>query len=85
MKKETIISSNMNTNNFVFNAEIKRTSQRKAASLDNVYETTLATNNPSLMELGKLPSDTLIKVTIEVLNGKEYHQEEEQQDEFDPS
>lgn len=85
MRESSSIDKKMNTNSFVFNAEIKRTSQRKAASLDNVYETTLATENPSLMELGKLPSDTLVKVTIEVLNGKEHYQEEEQQDEFDPS
>lgn len=48
-----------------FQAEIKKTSQRKAASLDNVYQLVLETDNPGIMDLGKLPPDTIIKVTIE--------------------
>lgn len=52
----------------IFSAEIKRTSQRKAASLDNIYQIVLETDNPELLDLGKLPSDTLVKVTIEVQN-----------------
>lgn len=52
-----------------FKAEIKRTSQRKTASLDNVYQIVLETDNPKLLDLGKLAPDTLIKVTIEVDNG----------------
>lgn len=52
-----------------FNAEIKRTSQRKAASLDNVYQIVLETNDPNLMDLGKLSSDTLVSVDIEVSDG----------------
>lgn len=53
--------------NFV--AEIKRTSQRKAASLDNIYQVVLETDNSEILDLGKLPSDTAVKVTIEVENG----------------
>lgn len=49
-----------------FNAEIKRTSQRKSASLDNVYQLVLETDNPLILDLGKLPADTLFKITIEV-------------------
>lgn len=44
--------------------EIKKTSQRKAASLDNVYQLVLETEDSQVMDLGKLPPDTL--VTIEV-------------------
>ena len=49
-----------------FIAEIKRTSQRKAASLDNIYQIVLETDNPTLMDLGKLPADTLVKCSLEV-------------------
>lgn len=52
-----------------FIAEIKRTSQRKAASLDNIYQIVLETDNPELLELGKLPSDRTVKVIIQVDNG----------------
>lgn len=48
----------------VFKAEIKRTSQRKVASLDNVYQVVLETDDPNILDLGKLPSDTLVEVTI---------------------
>ena len=51
-----------------FKAEIKRTSQRKAASLDNVYQIVLETNDPNILDLGKLDSDTLVRVNIEVDN-----------------
>jgi len=52
-----------------FIAEIKRTSQRKAASLDNIFQVVLETDNPMILDLGKLPSDKIVKVTIEVTNG----------------
>lgn len=48
-----------------FQAEIRRTSQRKAASLDNVYQIVLETDNPMILDLGKLPSDTVVEVTID--------------------
>lgn len=47
-----------------FMAEIKRTSQRKAASLDNVYQVVLETDNANILDLGKLPSDKIVKVRI---------------------
>lgn len=47
-----------------FNAELKRTSQRKAASLDNIYQVVLETDNPEVLDLGKLPSDTLFNIDI---------------------
>ena len=52
-----------------FKAEIKKTSQRKAASLDNVYQLVLETDDPTILDLGKLAADTILKVVIEVENG----------------
>lgn len=64
----SVVKGNMNNiMNITFNAEIKRTTQKKMASLDNVYELVLNTDNPELLELGKLPSDTLVNVTVEVV------------------
>jgi len=50
-----------------FKAEIKQTRQIKKA-LDNEYQLTLVTDNPMIMDLGKLPSDTVVNVTIELDN-----------------
>lgn len=47
-----------------FIAEIKRTSQSKK-SLDNVYQITFETDNPLILDLGKLPSDKTVRVIIE--------------------
>lgn len=52
-----------------FTCEVKTTKQRKAASLDNVYQIVLETDNPELLELGKLQPDQLVKATFEVVNG----------------
>lgn len=52
------------SNHFV--AEIKRTSQRKSSSLDNIYQLVLETSDPRILDFGKLPPDTTIKVTIEI-------------------
>jgi len=49
-----------------FEAEIKRTSQRKMASLDNIYQIVLETDNSTILDLGKLPSDRTVMVTINV-------------------
>lgn len=51
-----------------FVAEIIRTSQRKLASNDNQYEIVLRTENPLILDLGKLPSETTVKVTVELEN-----------------
>lgn len=48
-----------------FLAEIKKTSQRKAASLDNVYQVVLETDDPSILDLGKLKPDQTVEVTVE--------------------
>lgn len=55
-----------------FEAEIKKTSQRKSQSLDNVYQIVLETSNPLIMDLGKLPADTYLEVTIEKKDAKGY-------------
>lgn len=52
-----------------FVAEIKRTSQRKSSSLDNVYQLVLETDDESILDLGKLPPDITIKVTVGLNNG----------------
>lgn len=49
--------------NFV--SELKKVSAHKAASLDMVYTVTLVTDNPTVLALGSLPSDTLLKVQVE--------------------
>jgi hypothetical protein len=55
-----------------FEAEIIRTSQRKLVSSDNQYELLLRTDNPMILDLGKLPSDTIVVVMVELKedNGK---------------
>lgn len=52
-----------------FVAEIKRTLQRKMASLDNIYQIVLETDDPNILDLGKLPPDTIVKVTVELTHG----------------
>jgi len=47
-----------------FKAEIIRTSQRKLASNDNQYEIVLRTDNPQILDLGKLPSEVLVDVKV---------------------
>lgn len=49
-----------------FEAEIIRTSQRKLASNDNQFEIVLRTENPQILDLGKLPSNQTVKVKIEL-------------------
>lgn len=49
-----------------FIAEIIRTSQRKLASNDNQYEIVLRTDNPLILDLGKLPSDKTYTITVEL-------------------
>lgn len=51
-----------------FVAEIIRTSQRKLASLDNQYEIVFRTDNPLILDLGKLPSDTIVDVKVTLHN-----------------
>lgn len=49
-----------------FIAEVKKVSQRKTASLDQIYQLVLETDNPNILDLGKLPADVIVKVTVAV-------------------
>lgn len=50
----------------VFLAELKETKQTKSASLDNVYSLKFVTDESAIMDLGKLPSDIVFKVSVEI-------------------
>jgi len=50
-----------------FEAEIKRTNQSKR-NLDNIYQITFETDNPLILDLGKLPSDKTVMVKVELQN-----------------
>lgn len=54
-----------------FLAEIKRTSQSKQVSNDNVYEITFRTENPQILDLGKLKPDTIVEVSVTLHNTNE--------------
>jgi hypothetical protein len=47
-----------------FNAELKKSSQRKSLSNDNTYQLVFETSNPMVLDLGKLPSNTLFSLEI---------------------
>lgn len=47
-----------------FKAELKNVGQRKSVSLDNIYKVVLETDDPAILDLGKLPADTLFEVEI---------------------
>ena len=49
-----------------FQAEIIRTSQRKLVSNDNQYEIVLRTDNPMILDLGKLSGESLVNVIIDL-------------------
>jgi len=46
-----------------FTAELVETKQSKKA-LDNVYRVSFVTDNPMVMDLGKMPSDTAFEVSV---------------------
>ena len=54
-----------------FTAEIIRTSQRKLVSNDNQYEILLRTDNPMILDLGKLKGDELFDISITLHNTTE--------------
>lgn len=51
-----------------FKAEIKEVKQKKQA-LDNVYSIRLVTDDGKILDLGKLPPDTVVNVEIEPEHG----------------
>jgi len=52
-----------------FIAEIKEVKQQKLVSLDNQYSIRLITDNSQILDLGKLPPDQLVKVSIDKYEG----------------
>lgn len=54
--------------NMQFKAEIIRTTQRKLVSNDNQYEVVLRTENPLVLDLGKLPSDTMFDIEVKIVD-----------------
>lgn len=48
-----------------FIAEIKEVKSRKTSSLDIIYRLVVESDDPSILSLGYLKPDTLIKITIE--------------------
>ena len=50
-----------------FQAEITQVNARKAVSLDIIYKLVLQTDDVKVLSLGALPAETLIKVTVEVM------------------
>jgi len=56
----------LNGGDMEFIAEVKKVSQRKTASLDQIYQIVLETDNPNILDLGKLPADVIVKVTVAV-------------------
>lgn len=52
---------------FIFNAEVRQVNAKKTASLDVTYKLELMTDDVSVLALGALDGDKMIKVTIEVV------------------
>lgn len=51
-------------------AEVKSTSQKKASDLSQRYTILLETNNPNLLDLGKLPYEAILEVTFNLSEQK---------------
>lgn len=49
----------------MFLAEIKKVQARKLISNDIEVSLTVATDDTSVLDLGKIPSDQIVKVTVE--------------------
>lgn len=52
-----------------FEAEIKKVSSKKLASLDIEYQAVLSGTDPMIHTLGLLDAETRVKVTVEVIDG----------------
>lgn len=50
-----------------FTAELKQVASRKSASLDMVYKAVFETDESSVLVLGQLDADVLLKVSVEVV------------------
>jgi hypothetical protein len=53
-------------NKLTFEAEVKEVNSKKTASLDVTYKVVLFTNDPSVLALGALEGDAMLKVSVEV-------------------
>lgn len=53
-----------------FTAEVIRTSQRKLVSNDNQYEVVFRTNNPLILDLGKLSGETLFDINVDIIENE---------------
>jgi hypothetical protein len=50
----------------IFNAEVKEVNAKKTASLDVMYRVVLLTSDSSVLALGALEGDSMLKVRVEV-------------------
>lgn len=50
-----------------FNAEVKQVTAKKLASLDVSYNLLLNTDDSSVLALGALDGDTMLRISIEVV------------------
>lgn len=62
-----------------FTAEIIRTAQRKLVSGDNQYELVIRTENPQILDLGKLKPDSVFLFTVNLHGSTVDKQQEEQE------
>lgn len=60
-----------------FTAEIIRTTQRKLVSNDNQYEIVFRTDNPQILDLGKLKGNELFDISITLHNNTEHNANKE--------
>ena len=51
-------------------AELKRCGLKKV-NLDNIYEMVFVTDNPQILDFGKLPADTLFELDINLAKENE--------------
>lgn len=64
-----------------FFASISSTSQRQSATqLDNTYSVMFKTHDSNLMELGKVPPLTLVRVTVEIIDERDRFKPDEERD-----
>lgn len=52
-----------------FNAELKEVKAYKAASLDKLYRIVFVTDESTVMALGVLDGDVMLRVNVEIANG----------------
>lgn len=52
-----------------FDAEVKKVTSKKLASLDMEYQAVLSSTDLNLYQLGTLDADQMVTVTVEIING----------------